>query len=102
VGELVLPAIRGAAGTTVLAGLGLVDGKRSSLKFGAIYALNRLLRGIGVRHLDEAESARTHGLTIGNNLSAFDVPVGRKGIAQVVVAGVKTEVSDENSHIVLL
>ena len=57
-----------AAAATATAILGLLDGDLTALDVAAVDLLDRLARLVFGRHFDEAEAARTAGLTIRDDL----------------------------------
>ena len=95
------PGIAGAL-AAVFSRPGLVDVERPALQVRPVQAANGLLRGVVVGHFDETEPARSARLTVRDHLRAHDLPKGGKGITQLVVARVETEVANENSNLMLL
>ena len=84
-------AVTAAAGALTL--LGLVHLERSAVEVGAVERLHGARR-IGIRHLDEAETARTAGVTVRDQRDLLDRPMLREKSMDGLFGRREGEISD--------
>jgi hypothetical protein len=86
------------AATTTTPVLGLFHGDLATLHVTAVELFNGLACLLLVRHLNEAEPARTPGLTIGDDLGVGDGAQTRKQLAQVELGDAVRQVANVESR----
>jgi hypothetical protein len=74
-----------AAASTVLSWTGLVDDHVAAIVLATVELSNRIVRGILASHLDEAESARAAGFTVGHHIGRIYL-TGRSEMLMKVLA----------------
>ncbi len=94
-----VPAIATAtAPTTGALGLGTslvhVDGAASDLC--SVQSSDGLLTFFGICHFHKSETARPPGLAIGENTHSIHLSVTFEKLAQFILGGIETEISNEN------
>src|SRR5262245_16229855 len=85
------PAPAAAAAATAL--FGLVNAEVAAVERRAVHLVDRLLGGLGRRHLDEGEAARSAALAVEHELHLDHVAELRKGTMDDVLGRVEREVA---------
>src|SRR5439155_15381157 len=88
-------ALAAWAAAALSLGLGFVDVQCTAAQFLAIEGCDCFLGFSGVGHLDESESARTSGITIGDYANLLDSAVGGKQCPQLCFSCTVRDVANE-------
>ena len=90
-------AATAAATATARLVVRLVDAQRTSVEVRSVEGLDCRVHVVGVAHLDECETARAARFAVHDDAYRVDLTVvGCKQIVQILLAGVKRDVSDKD------
>jgi hypothetical protein len=67
-------------------GLGLIDGQVAAAEIMIVQLLDRALRFLVGRHLDEAEASGATGCHVAHDFDAFDVSAAREELLEILLA----------------